>query len=136
MRQLVIFVFLCVMPFLNFVINNCPQVVDQIKVTKLLFDCFQVKGCGPKEGKEMDHYGKIHHKWCLARLELEKPLKKHKNLSKTRVFRNVEDFLGLYGQTLILSSLNSRHCVNQNHFCVYICSIYRSLEEGSVEIFL
>ena len=50
------------MPFLNFVINNCPQLVDQIKVTKLLFDCFQVKECRPKEGKEMDHYGKIHHK--------------------------------------------------------------------------
>ena len=64
------------MPFLSFVINNCPQPVDQIKVTKLLCDFFQVKECQPKEGKEMDHYGKIHHKWCLARLELEKPLKK------------------------------------------------------------
>lgn len=50
------------MPFLSFVINNCPQLVDQIKVTKLLCDCFQVKECQPKEGKEMDHYGKIHHK--------------------------------------------------------------------------
>ena len=50
------------MPFLSFVINNCPQPVDQIKVTQLLCDCFQVKECRPKEGKEMDHYGKIHHK--------------------------------------------------------------------------
>ena len=50
------------MPFLSFVINNCPQPVDQIKVTKLLCDCFQVKECWPKESKEMDHYGKIHHK--------------------------------------------------------------------------
>ena len=62
MRQLVIFVSLCVMPFLNFVINNCPQLVDQIKVTKLLFDCFQVKECQLKEGKEMYHCGKIHHR--------------------------------------------------------------------------
>lgn len=50
------------MPFLSFVINNCPQPVDQIKVTKLLCDFFQVKECQLKEGKEMDHYGKIHHK--------------------------------------------------------------------------
>ena len=71
-----------------------------------------------------------------CKVRIEKPLKKHKNLSKTRVLRNVEDFLGLYGQTLILSSLNSRHCANQNHFCVYICSTYRSLEEGSVEMLL
>lgn len=57
-----------------------------------------------------------------CKVKIEKTSKSHKNLRETSVLRSVEDLLGLYGQTLI--PLNSRHCVIQNYFSVYICSIY------------
>ena len=57
-----------------------------------------------------------------CKVGIEKTSKKPQESMRNERAQELEDLLGLYGQTSI--PLNSRHCVIQNHFSVYICSIY------------